>query len=407
MLVGCLFVMTGVQAKSAEQGDRQYWVETMSSIVKPVFENLANETLRKNMPVEVNDGLNNGKRKDVTHLEALGRAFAGVAPWLELPADGTEESRLREEMILLVIKALDNAVNPDSPDYLPFYLAHDRQPLVDAAYVAEGLIRSKNSVWPRLSDRTKKRLIAELESTRKTHPWNNNWVLFSAMVEAALLELTGDCDIQPIKSAVDTVMGWYKGDGWYGDGKDFHLDYYNSYVINPMMKEVVDAVSAHADKGAEYAEIAALSDKVTKRLARFAEQQEKLISPEGTYPMLGRSSGYRYGAFHALAQASLMHLLPEQVKPSQVRGALTSVIRRQTVPETFDENGWLRLGFCGHQPEIVEDYGSTGSAYLCSLVFLPLGLPASDPFWSDAPAPWSSVKAWSGAELYRDKAIYE
>jgi len=25
---------------------------------------------------------------------------------------------------------------------------------------------------------------------------------------------------------------WYKGDGAYGDGSDFHWDYYNSYVIS-------------------------------------------------------------------------------------------------------------------------------------------------------------------------------
>lgn len=391
--------------KSNGAAEREFWVETMITIAEPVFRNLAAGTLRQNMPVEVNEGYDTGKRKDVTHLEALGRALSGVAPWLELGPDDTPEGRRREEMTRMVVKALANAVDQESPDYLPFYLPHDRQPLVDAAYVTEGLLRAKNSLWSRLDSKTRERLIEEFKSTRKTEPWNNNWVLFSAMVEAALLEFTGECDMAPIRKAVDTISGWYKGDGWYGDGPWFHLDYYNSYVIHPMMKDVLDVVMAHTDNYPGNEAYRDIWEKTGNRLARYAEQQERLISPEGAYPMLGRSSGYRYGAFHALAQAAMLGLLPDHVKPAQVREALTAVIERQTVDDMFDEDGWLRLGFCGHQPEIMEDYGSTGSAYICSLVFLPLGLPADDEFWSGEPAPWTQLKAWGGMPLRRDHAL--
>ena len=36
---------------------------------------------------------------------------------------------------------------------------------------------------------------------------------------------------------------WYKGDGMYGDGPQFHWDYYNSYVIQPMLLNVLDTIS--------------------------------------------------------------------------------------------------------------------------------------------------------------------
>ena len=99
-----------------------------------------------------------------------------------------------------------------------------------------------------------------------------------------------------------------------------------------------------------------------------------MISPEGTYPVLGRSMGYRFGAFQVLAQVSWMKLLPEHIKPAQVRCALTKVMKRQLIKGTFDKDGWLNLGFCGHQPEIADRYVSTGSNYLCTFIFLPLGL---------------------------------
>ena len=86
------------------------------------------------------------------------------------------------------------------------------------------------------------------------------------------------------------------------------------------------------------------------------------------------------------------------MSPAQVRGALTAVIRRTIeAPGTFDADGWLRIGFCGHQPGVGETYISTGSLYLCSVALLPLGLAPTDPFWSAPPQPWTSVRAWSGA----------
>ena len=67
------------------------------------------------------------------------------------------------------------------------------------------------------------------------------------------------------------------------------------------------------------------------------------------YPPVGRSIAYRLGAFQALAQVALMKKLPKNIKPAQVRCALTQVMKRQLVKGTFDKDGWLTLGFCGHQ----------------------------------------------------------
>src|SRR5262249_54725498 len=103
---------------------------------------------------------------------------------------------------------------------------------------------------------------------------------------------------------------------------------------------------------------------------------------------------------------ALRRALPEGLSPAQVRGALTAVIRRtMEAPQTFDEDGWLRIGLCGHQPGIGEPYISTGRLYLCPVAFLPLGLPASDEFWSAPPQPWTSVKAWSGRAFEIDRAL--
>jgi hypothetical protein len=110
----------------------------------------------------------------------------------------------------------------------------------------------------------------------------------------------------------------------------------------------------------------------------------------------------------SLAQMALLQQLPDGVAPAQVREALTAVIRRMIeAPGTFDENGWLRIGFCGAQPGIGENYISTGSLYLASVGLLPLGLAATDSFWSDPPARWTAVKAWASEDFPIDHALNE
>lgn len=379
--------------------DREYWLQTMTKIIDPIFENLSSNTLRKNMPVETNSGSDTENRKGAMHLEALGRSFCGIAPWLNLPADNTPEGKLRAKYVDLVIRSIINAVDPQSPDYMPF----DRpgsQPLVDAAFFAQGLLRSKDQIWAKLNEATQTRIIEEMKASRKIKPFMNNWLLFSAMIEAALLELTGECDLAPIQFAISKHEEWYKGDGWYGDGPNFHLDYYNSYVIQPML---IDILSVLKSNGKEVDEMYNIQ---LKRIVRYAQQQEILIAPDGTYPPFGRSTAYRFGAFQVLAQTCLMKQYPEGVTPGQIRSALTAVLKRQTVPETFDKEGWLTLGFVGHQPQMAENYVSTGSAYLCTFVFLPLGLSQDDEFWVSAPQDWTSKKAWSGdSSMKRDAAI--
>jgi len=88
-----------------------------------------------------------------------------------------------------------------------------------------------------------------------------------------------------------------------------------------------------------------------------------------------------------------------------VRCALSAVIHRTLdVPETFDENGWLRIGLAGHQSALGETYISTGSLYLCTAAFLPLGLPATNPFWANPAKPWTAQKLWQGQNLPADHA---
>jgi len=382
-----------------EQGnqDREYWTGLLYKIVSPVIHNLASGTLKKNMPLEKAPGYSL-KAEQVSYLEAVGRTMAGVAPWLSLPDDNTPEGKQRKELRLALLKGITNAVDPKSPDCLDF--SKEQQPIVDAAFMTQGFLRAPQALWEPLDKVTKSRIINSFKSLRNRSAAYNNWLLFSALTEAFLLRIGEDADPMRIDIALKKMEEWYLGDGWYSDGPHFSMDYYNSFVIQPMLIDLYRTlVDFKKVSGKDY-------ELVLKRAQRYATFQERMIGVDGSFPPFGRSITYRTGAFQALAQMALLSKYPEGLSPGQIRTGMTAMHRRMYESgSNFDTQGWLLLGFCGAQPEVADTYTSTGSLYMATLSFLPLGLPANDPFWTDKSEDWTTKKAWQGQSFKKDYKV--
>lgn len=379
----------------AVKNHREYWLNLLDQIARPLLNAGSKRQLKKDMPVETTTG---SKEKASTYLEGVGRLLAGLAPWLESESGGATEVELRKRYRKQAVETVTSIVDPMSPDYLFDHM--EPQMLVDAAFLAHAFLRAPQQLWQSLDEKSQQQVVNCFQATREVNPYYSNWLLFSAMVEAFFLANKLPFDIMRLSLPVKKHQEWYLGDGMYGDGEDFHWDYYNSYVIQPMLMDIVTVmVDKKKMKEEEMASIA-------RRFTRYAAIQERLISPEGTFPPIGRSIAYRMGAFQHLAQAALQKRLPQEVKPAQVRCALTSVMQRlMEAPGTFGADGWLTIGLVGHQNSLGEHYISTGSLYLCATAFLPLGLPTSDDFWSGADELWTSMKIWQGENLKADYAI--
>jgi hypothetical protein len=383
--------------KIVETDDRAYWFSMLRRIAEPMLMNLAANQLRERMPVEATANAVEGRRK-FTHLEAFGRTLAGISPWLALENKPAAEAQLGKRFAELARQGLVHATDPQAKDFMNF--TSGSQPLVDAAFMVHGILRARRELWDKLDAAVQKQVIAALQGVRKIKPGNNNWLLFSAMVETFLASVGAEWNAESIETALRSHEQWYKGDGVYGDGTDFHWDYYNSFVIQPFLIDVLEHIGKVTPRWA------GMLDSVLLRARRYAAVQERLISPDGSFPPLGRSLAYRCGAFHLLAQMALRRQLPEGVSTGQVRSALSAVIHRTLhAPDTFDANGWLRVGLCGHQPSLGETYISTGSLYLCTVAFVPLGLPVNDAFWAEPASDWTSRKVWSGKDLRADHAL--
>ncbi len=356
---------SGVGSNAGDQvrtvPEREQWLALLERVSNPVLEALNRHELRLRMPVEASPGLQD-ERAVGTHLEAFARLLAGLAPWLELqssPEDSPREAALRAR-----------------------YLSWCQQAIASA-----------------LESGTRARLIAALERERAVQAPLNNWLLFAALNEVLLRRLGAFWDRMRIDHALREHQSWYLGDGTYGDGPQYHADFYNSFVIHPYLLSLMDELR---DEPAW----SNMTRSIVERARRYAVIQERCISSTGEFPVLGRSITYRGGAFHLLADVAHRHLLPSVISPAGVRCALTAVQQRTlSSPGTFSPEGWLQIGLAGHQPSLGERYISTGSLYLCSAAWLPLGLNTADPFWSGAAASWTQKSVWSGHDAPPDHAM--
>ncbi len=428
LAIACSACMA-LDAKDIKQKtDREVWVDIMYQMAEPVMKNMAEgrlqqvmDTVGGNKNLELSPTWDNRDKK-VAYMEAFGRLLAGLAPWLNLPDDDTPESAKRKQLREWTRKAIINAVDPKSPDRLGW--ENGGQTLVDGAYVVEGLYRGYDSLWVPLPQETKDLYIKEIQGLRRYDPPYTNWLLFVAMEESFLMYVGARFDAYRIKLALAKVEEWYIGDGLYSDGPSFAFDYYNSYVIQPMYTECLEMIAAKRPNDS-YLIFSKTNDKtrgarnrlqeVRKRMQKWSVILERFISPEGTFPVVGRSIPYRMAVLQPLAQLAWRKQLPQELHNGQVRAAITAVANRmffgqvenpaktaKALSKNYNAGGFLTIGFVGPHPNVADWYTNNGSLYMTSLAFLPLGLPETDPFWTDPAEKWTSKKAWEGDDFPKD-----
>jgi len=378
--------------------DRALWINYLDKVARPVMVNLAAGQLKEKMPTTMSKRIDNAaSRSRVAYLEAFGRTLCGIASWLNGEGGSKEEIALRNQYRQWSLQAIAHAVDTSSKDYMVW---DGGQPLVDASFLALAFVRAP-WLWEHLDDKVKSQVVVAFLKTRSTVPGYSNWILFTGMIEAFFCKYGLSYDKVRIEFSIrEFANHWYVGDGMFSDGMNFNFDYYNSYVIQPYLATIMEIIST---KTKSYDWFAPRLDKINKR---YAEIQERMINADGSYPAIGRSIIYRGGAFQHLADMALRKQLPASLKPAQIRGALTAVIRKTLdATGTFNKDGWLNIGVAGDQPDLADVYNTTGSLYLCSVIFLPLGLPETDEFWSAPALPWSSAKIWNGMDTPGDHAL--
>jgi hypothetical protein len=238
---------------------------------------------------------------------------------------------------------------------------------------------------------------------KKIRPLTNNWLLLAAMPEVLSYKLASSAfDPMRLDFAVLNTLASYKGGSIYGDGPDLHTDYYNSIVTHPALDTIKEVT-------ADDPRMQALLVNQPFRSERYSRILERLISPEGTYPVIGRSATYRLGAFHHLSRwCSKVQDINESGFLGKSRCGMTAVLKRLE-QNMFETNGMLRNGFNSKYETfcLSEPYVSTSSLYATGFFLLPLAVSDDHPFWSSEDQKWTQAKVWSGESVSIDSSYGE
>lgn len=365
-----LVLLSADQALSPFTGWRRDHWEAVADHILETLQRYASP--RHALPVLPGRVTSGGPRRE--GMEAIGRSFTLAAARIA-GAEGKDPLGLVD----WYAEALLAGTEPDGPEAWPLGVICRRpltgltNPIVEAANIAFSLHLTRPWLWDQLDRREQWQIAAWLLHHARLEVWQNNWQLFPAMAEAFLSSVGEDTSGCIGRRNVARVESWYLGDGWYTDGPEHAVDYYNAWTIHPYLwawYRMKDDPSG--------------ADRHLERLAAFVTSYSNLFAPDGAVVHQGRSLTYRMGLLAPLWAAELSGVSP--LDPGVTRriasGALANFVRHGV-----GVDGPLTIGFYDEHLASSQEYSGFGSPYLAGIGFLGLALPAEHPVWTEVEGP--------------------
>ncbi|MHA7984916.1 DUF2264 domain-containing protein [Rathayibacter sp. CAU 1779] len=344
---------------------REHWTAVADHWLGQVRSFSSQEGAMTRLPGRVTE---DGVRREC--METVGRSFLLAAPRIAGASDAATESHLE-----WYSRALLAGTRPGGVEEWPTGVTC-RTPLpgvtnsiVEAANIAFGLHVTREKLWDRLGRNDQRQLATWLLHHARAEVWQNNWQLFPAMAEGFLRSVGEDVSGTIGRRNVARVESWYLGDGWYTDGPEHSIDYYNAWAIHPYLwawYRMTDAVDTL--EGQRHLE----------RLASFVGSYSRMFAPDGSVLHFGRSLTYRTAVLASLWCAEISGVNP--LSPGATRRLASGVLSRFT-EKGVGVDGPLSLGWYEPFEPMCQDYSGFGSPYLAGIGFLGLALPADAPVW--------------------------
>lgn len=311
-----------------------------------------------------------GERRE--SMETIGRSLLMAAPRIR-GAKGEDQLQLAAwyKEALLAGTAIDGPESWPRGVTCRSPLLGITNSIVESANIAFSLFISKDWLWESFNGDEKKQVADWLRHHARLEVWGNNWQLFPAMAEGFLRSVGEDVSGCTGARNVARVESWYLGDGWYTDGPEHSIDYYNAWAIHPYLWAWYEMTGSwDSYEGKRYKE----------RLAAYVKTQSAMYAPDGSVLHVGRSLAYRTAVLGAIWCSELAGVNP--LTPGQTRrlasGVLANFTQHGVGIESAPNLGWYQEHLPGAQ-----EYSGFGSAYLGGMGFLGLALPAEHPIWSE------------------------
>lgn len=316
-------------------------------------------------------------------LESFSRPCLWAAHWLQatpttFPSAPTE-ALSRKTISEWFRQGLVTGTNPASSEYWGPTQDH-HQHSVEMAALVLALEIAREHLWEPLSKNEKEQIGRWFASIRgtKLHPNNH---LFFGVLTLSFLEKEGfgkSEDAGQIRKWLDELEGMALGDGWFRDGSNQTVDYYNAYAFHYY--------------GLWWGKLFGKNDPARVRrwqdfTRKFLPDYARLFAATGENVPFGRSLTYRFNAVAPVSLAQLCGCSP--LPPGMGRRICSKNLQFFWEHPIRQSQGLLSLGWTDEFPALTERYSCGGSPYWAAKGLVALLIPPADPFWqeSDPPLP--------------------
>lgn len=288
----------------------------------------------------------------VEGLEGFARSGVLLAAWIygSKPSHITFDDSYTFDIVGHLRDGLLSGTDPLSDGYWGEITDLDQR-IVESADIALIVWLTRKQIWDHIDECEKQRISNWLSSVFEKKIYGGNWHLFPSLVHTILSSLGYKLDIKLVnfasKHLSEVLNEHYVGDGWYSDGKNGRVDYYNAWQMHYFLSWIAIIYFNSESK-----------NKIVDRLQTFAGNYKYFFSTKGI-PLFGRSLCYRLAAPAPLLFA-VYFSEGKTIPPELARRALDTTWAH-FIKQGALCHGTVSQGITGASPCILENYSGRGS----------------------------------------------
>ena len=244
------------------------------------------------------------------------------------------------------------------------------QRFVEMAAISCSIMLAPEIVWEPLLEQEKDNIAAYLYTINEHEQCGNNWQFFNVLTNLALKSVGRRYSPERMERALEIIDGLYLGDGWYVDGPDMTIDYYNPFALH-YYGLLYSVFNREEDPDR--------AQRFCRRAERFARDFIYWFSDSGEALPIGRSLTYRFAqsAFWSACVFAGIRPFPLGV----MKGIIARNLELWASRPVFDKSGLLTIGYAYPNLLMAEHYNAPGSPYWAMKTFFVLALADDHEFW--------------------------
>jgi hypothetical protein len=311
--------------------------------------------------------------RQIDRMQGFSRMAPLWAAWIAggRPAEITLPDGAPSDLLQLLAQGLTNGSDPSHPAYWGDISGRDQR-ICEAADIALSFWLAREPLSNVMNAASRDRLFAWLAQALDKQTTDNNWHLFIIMIGRILTSLGAGDHSVICADRWRRLQTFHLGQGWYKDGPDGPVDYYNAWAFHY-------ALFWHA-KIAPRFEAAFIRDN----LLSFARQYVYLMTPIG-FPAMGRSLEYRLAAPVPLVAAACVD--PAGFDPGVALRGLHAAWQ-YFVSQGALRHGVPAQGYWRQDLRLINNYsGPASSLWSLRALIIALAAPDTQPLWLNVERP--------------------